>query len=281
MPIESENGVKIEHLTDEIQFGEGPVWSSALNALLFSDVHGAKIYKWSEQTGLTVWWNEGKKPNGLALTPDGQTLIVCCYSERELISINVVSKRWKTLADQFDGRPFNNVNDVALDAEGNIFFTDPRWGARPDDLQGIYCLPSSGTLRLAARLDHQPNGVALSPDQQWLFVARSGAHDIWRFRRIPGGRLTDGARWATLEPGAEPDGMTIDSRGNLYVAQAGNNKLAVIGADGTVQRLIPLPCPFPTNCAFQGGTNDTRLFVTHGGRPGRHPGALLRLTFDR
>lgn len=268
----------LEKLADGMVFCEGPVWHPD-GYLLFSDVHGFMIYKWSESGGLETWWDVGKKTNGLILSSDAKTLFACCHSEREMLAINVATREHRVIAKGLDGREFNNVNDVALDAEGNVFFTDPKWGAKPGDPQGIYCVPTSGTVRLAAQIESQPNGSVISPDGQWLYTGRSGSHDIWRFKREPGGLLTGGHKWATLEPDAEPDGMTVDSRGYLYVAQARNSKIAVISPEGKTVKLIPCGQPFPTNCEFQGGSDEKILFVTHGGKKDGPGGALWKITF--
>jgi gluconolactonase len=138
----------------------------------------------------------------------------------------------------------------------------------------------SGKTELAARIEQQPNGLVVSPDQKWLYVARSGANDVWRFRRGPGGVLSEGGAWANLEPDAEPDGMTVDSKGNLYVAQAGNGKLCVISPEGTVCHLVKVCERMATNCEFHGG-DESVLYVTGGGKQGQRTGCVWRLIFPK
>ncbi|MFH0794594.1 MAG: SMP-30/gluconolactonase/LRE family protein [bacterium] len=267
--------IKVEKVADNLVFPEGPVWHPD-GYLLFSDVHDYKIMKIKPEGGAEVWFDQHKKTNGLIMSNDGKKIYACCYSEREMLEIDARTKQWRVLTREFGGREFNNVNDVAIDAEGNVFFTDPKWGAKERDVQGVYCYHKDGVTTLATPLDHQPNGLVVTPDQKWLFVDRSGAKDIWRFKLGKGGVLREGKKWADLE--AEPDGMTLDSKGNLYVALAGNGKVCVLSPEGKVLHLIQVVNRMATNVEFQGG-NESVLYVTCGGRDGERTGSVHKITF--
>jgi gluconolactonase len=158
-----------------------------------------------------------------------------------------------------------------------VYFTDPKWGAGPDDIQGVYVFSRDGVTTLAARLDRQPNGIVISPDGQWVFVSRSGARDIWKFRLESGSRrLVEGRQWATVE--SEPDGITIDRDGNVYATLAGNGKLCVLSPDGAVKHLVPIVERMATNCEFQ-GDNESILYVTCGGKKEEKTAAIYRVRF--
>jgi sugar lactone lactonase YvrE len=269
--------IKVEKVADNLVFPEGPVWHPD-GYLIFSDVYDATIQELMPEGATKTWFSKGIMTNGLILSNDRTKIYACCYSGRSLLEIDAKTREYKVLANNYDGRVLNNVNDVAIDAEGNVFFSDPKWGAQPGDVQGVYCYSADGVLTLAATVDHQPNGLVVSPDQRWMYVARSGAHDIWRFKLEKRGRLADGAQWVKLEPGAEPDGMTVDSRGNLYVAQAGNGKLCVLSPQGKVLHLVKVVDRLITNCEFKGG-DETVLFVTCAGKKELRQGAIYKLTF--
>ncbi len=269
--------IKIEKVADNLVFPEGPVWHPE-GYLLFSDVHDSTIQQLNPAGGATTWFDKGKKTNGLIMSNEGSKIYACCYSERELLEIDATTREFRVLARQCDGREFNNVNDVAIDAEGNVFFTDPKWGAKEDDIQGIYCYSREGTVFLAAEVDKQPNGIVVSPDQKWLYVGRSGGNDIWRFKLGKKGDLTEGRQWVQLEPGAEPDGMTVDSRGNLYVAQAANGKICILSPKGDTLLRIQVVPRLTTNCEFM-GADESVLFVTCGGRRDERNGSVYKITF--
>lgn len=270
--------IKVEKVADNLVFPEGPVWHPG-GFLLFSDVHGKTIQKLKSEAGSEPWFDRGKKTNGLIMSNDGRRIYACCHSDLELLEIDAVTKEFKVLVNGFKGRPFNNVNDVAIDAKGNVFFTDPKWGPREGDIQGVYRLRPNGDFDLAAKLDQQPNGLVVSPDQKWLFVGRSGAHHIYRFKLGATGELSDGAVWGDLAKGDEPDGMTVDSKGNLYVALAGTGKLRVLSPEGKTIHHIPIVDRMATNCEFQPGTNEKVLYVTGGGKDGQRIGGVWKVTF--
>ena len=271
------NNIRVEKVADGFVFPEGPVWHPD-GYLIFSDVHGATIEKVFPEGGSEIWFSKGKKTNGMIMSPDGRRIYACCYSEREMLEIDPWTREYRVLTNRCDGREFNNVNDVAVDAADNVYFSDPNWSPKPGDIQGVYRYSPDGHTTLAAPVDLQPNGLVVSPDGQWLYVDRSGGHDIWRFRHAPDGTLSDGIQWVKLEPDAEPDGMTIDSRGNLYVAQAGNGKLCVLSPEGKVLHLVRIMDRMATNCEFAGKDEKT-LYVTGGGRQGERIGAVYKVTF--
>jgi gluconolactonase len=269
--------VKIEKIAEGFGFPEGPVWHPD-GYLLFSDIHAGQIIRVKPEGGTEPWLDAGHKTNGLLLSKDKRTIYACCHGHLEFLAIDAKTKEVKALAKDFEGQPFLHVNDVAEDAQGNVFFTDPSWAREAGNIQGVYCITPGGELRRAVALDRQPNGIVVSPDQKWVYVSRTGGVDVWRFRLAGGGKLEDGARWVQLEQGGNPDGMTIDSRGNLYVAQAGNGKVTVLSPDGKTLRQIKLFDSMATNCQFEGG-NEKVLYVTGGGgNEGTRQGAVYRVT---
>jgi sugar lactone lactonase YvrE len=270
---------KVEKVADGLGFPEGPVWHPD-GFLLFSDIHGATIQQLKPEGGSVPWFNEGKQTNGLILSNDRTKIYACCHSERELLEIDAKTKKFRVLAKEPLGKPLNHVNDVAVDPDGNIFFTDPKWGAKPGDVQGVYCTKTDGNTTLAVQLDRQPNGIVISPDKRWVYVGRHGADDIWRFSPAKEGRLVNGSKWVDLGPGAGPDGMTVDSRGNLYVAQAGNGKICILSPEGKVLQRIPVHERMSTNCEFETG-NENVLYVTGDGKADQKVGTVFKVTFAR
>ncbi|MCX7625609.1 MAG: SMP-30/gluconolactonase/LRE family protein [Candidatus Sumerlaeaceae bacterium] len=268
----------VERVASGLVFPEGPVWHPD-GFLLFSDVHGGTIEKLREPQGTTTWWDVGKKTNGLIMSPDGKKILACCYSERELLEIDAATKQWRILANECDGQAFLNVNDVAVASNGEIYFSDPCWDPAYDSLQAVYAVLPSGEVRCAARIRYQPNGLVVSPDEKWIFVARSGAHDILRFKRSGGGSLTGGEVWAKLPEGAEPDGMTVDREGRLYVALAGTGQLQILSPTAETLGVIDICGRMATNCEFSGAEPNV-LFVTGGGRRDAKIGGVWKVVFE-
>lgn len=268
---------KLEKMAEGLVFPEGPVWHPD-GFLLLSDVHDSKILRLKPEGGTEVWYDAGRKTNGLILGNDKKKIYAACHSHLELIEIDLKTTHTRVLAKEPLGKPLNNVNDVAVDPHGNVFFTDPKWGVKPGDVQGVYRWSPDGKCELAAAMELQPNGIVVSPDKKSVFVARTGGNDIWRFT-LDNGKLKDGAQWAKLEEKAGPDGMTIDSKGNLYVAQAGNGKVSIVSPEGKSVQQIRIWDRMATNCEFEGGSEKI-LYVTGNGNNKTRQGEVCRVTLE-
>jgi len=283
-----EDGVKIEKLADGLVFPEGPVWLKE-GCLIFSDIHDHKIMKLKPEGGAEPWidFTPPRKTNGMMLSDDGTALFAAGHGELAFLEIDVKTKEVKVVSPNYEGRPYQNVNDVCVAKSGYVFWTDPKWGVKPGDVQGVYRYdPRSGETTRSVELDQQPNGLVISPDQQWLYVARSGGPDIWRYRLNADGTLSEGAQWKQLGPKENPDGMTIDTKGNLYVAQAGDGRVHVIAPDGKTIRHVNVFPRMCTNVEFEnagpGGIGDGRvLYATGGGQGDKRTGAVYRVTFPQ
>ena len=97
-----------------------------------------------------------------------------------------------TLAETYEGKKFNSPNDLAVDSRGRIYFTDPRYGRRDTmelDVEGVYRIDTPGkVVRILGAPDvDRPNGILVSPDDRFLYVADNnnnkvgGARKLWRF----------------------------------------------------------------------------------------------------
>jgi gluconolactonase len=191
----------------------------------------------SQQT--TVFTNNSGKSNGLAFLPDGSA-ISCDGADgggRRLVRWNLKTAEGTTLVDRFQGKRFNSPNDLSVDLQGRIYFTDPRYGGtEPRELEreAVYRLDRDGTVIEVTRDVEKPNGIVLSPDQQTLYVGdhnnggnrlqptdpepQRGAMKIYAFPLDADG-LVSGPRRTLVDFGTENgcDGLTVDSQGNLYV----------------------------------------------------------------
>ena len=236
-----------EVLADGFTWSEGPVWRPAEGDLLFTDVPGNTVWRWSDADGLSVFL----RPSGLATTPgraasvgsnglvldaEGR-LLLADHGTRAVTRLDAETWLREPLATAFEGRRLNSPNDIAVHTSGALFFTDPPYGldgqdASPDKEQphnGVYRLDPDGTVTLLVDDLTRPNGVILSPDERTLYVANSDpAWAIWRaYPVLEGGGLgeprvvfdaTD--RVGEALPGL-PDGMAIDTDGNLFATGPG------------------------------------------------------------
>ncbi len=279
--------------TEEIEIAEGPLWIPSTKTLLFSDVKGNKIYQWSEKNGLGVFLSPsghtGTVPffeggilgsNGLALDPAGD-LIICQHGDRRLAKLslgNINQEGLSTLIATYEGKRLNSPNDLTLAANGDIYFTDPPYGhcdiansfpgeamVFVDDKREIpYCgiyryEAATGKVSLVSDDMKLPNGIALSPDQKWIYVGSSDMQDpkIWRFSTEDGtGDVFFKGPFEESDAGWF-DGMKMHKSGNLFATGPGG--VLVISPEGKNMATIRLPDPV-TNCCFD--ENEEYLYVT-------------------
>jgi len=259
---------QIERLATGFLFTEGPLWHAQDEYLLFSDMPGDHLRKWSRQGGVTSFRKPCAQSNGLAWDRQGR-LIVCEHATSRLTRTKLDGSS-TVLASHYDGKELNSPNDVVVKSDGGIYFTDPTYGRaeyygkpRPTqlDFRGVYrAEPDGNRLTLLADDFRQPNGLCLSLDEKRLFVNDTERQHIRVFDVKPDGTLANGRVWAqTTGAGAgAPDGMKMDSEGNVYCCGPGG--IHVFDPQANCLGVIGMP-EHTANFCF--GESDYRtLFVT-------------------
>lgn len=275
---------EIQQLADGFIWSEGPVWVRGGGYLLFSDVPGNIMYRWSEASGVSEFMNPSgyagpptdafAEPgsNGMALDAAGD-LLVCDHGNRALAKVDLKTRAKTILLDRYEGGRFNSPNDVAVSKSGAVYFTDPTYGLkdrdasplRELDFNGVYRWTPGGALqRIDAELTF-PNGIALSPDQRRLYVSVSDpkAPKLMVYDLDPDGLPTAKAVFFDAAPLRQaggpglPDGMCLDSEGRLYATGPGG--VLVITPDGELIGVIETGTAI-ANCAF--GEDGRTLFLT-------------------
>lgn len=284
--------------------GEGPAWHPELG-LFFSGPDG--ITRYSRQ-GASQLFLPNAGSNGLLFEASGR-LLICQPASRRVSRMDLKSKEVEVLAADYGGDKFNTPNDITVDSEGRIYFSDPRYGDREGmemvdgdgrDIEGVYRIDvDGGTSRIITHEVERPNGVLVSADDRYLFVADNnnnnvgGARKLWRFELRSDGDVKLETQkllfdWGT---GRGPDGMVMDREGRLYVAGGRNvavppyetadrfpGGVYVFSASGERLGFVAIPRDEVTNCTF-GGPNLRTLYITAGGTlwsirattPGRLP----------
>jgi gluconolactonase len=256
---------------------EGPFWVREGGYLLFSDVvekngPGAKIYRYDPSTGKfsnQPYPGAPTSTNGLAV--DGQGRLVACERwNGALARISLSEARRTVLAERSpEGRALDAPNDLTMRADGNIYFSDSNWGARPgkDAPTAVYRLSPNGQLSVAFSVS-MPNGVVLSPDGNTLYVGSDAQNRLWQLPLAPDGTAGPAQPFGnSSDPRTRlhvPDGLCVDDRGRVYVTNNSEDVRAIIvlDRDGSFVGRIPFPVP-PSNCSF-GAADRRTLFVTTG-----------------
>ena len=261
---------QLERLADGFIWSEGPLWVAEGNYVLFSDIPNDKIYRWDEEQGLTVFRHPCGFTNGHTL--DTQGLLLSCEHQNRRVSRTERDGTITAIATHYEGKRLNTPNDIVVRSDGTIFFTDPTYGMKADegdageqelDWQGVYSVQPDGSgLTLLTKEFTQPNGLALSPDEQTLYVDDSEekllrAFDLNQAGQLSGGRLIDENIHEEGVHGG-PDGLKLDTVGRIWITGPGG--IRVYEPDGTL--LGTLPVPENSANLNWGGPDRRTLYIT-------------------
>jgi gluconolactonase len=182
-----------------------------------------------------------------------------------------------------NGEPLRAPNDLTLDSHGGFYFTDPG-GSREAPIGTVHYVDAQGATHLAAGGLRVPNGLALRPDGLTLLVAETVPNRILEFPVVAPGELGLMRVFAELPSkegvAAEPDGMALDSEGNLYVAHLNMGAVEVLDPQGKLLRSLPGGNYDVSNLVF-GGPDLNRLFITGSvGHRSDTAGRVFRLDLD-
>lgn len=257
-----DENARVEKVLSGFQFLEGPLWHPE-GFLLFSDIPANTIYQWQPNQNIQVFRRPAGNANGNAWDLQGH-LITAEHRLRRL-SRTLKNGQIVTLIDRYDGKRLNSPNDLAVKSDGSIYFTDPPYGIKPQQQElgfsGVYRLATDGTLTLLVRDFVRPNGIAFSPDEQQLYVNDSQKGHIRVFDVLADGTLENGRIFAEQKDASKkgvPDGMEIDSWGNVY--STGPGGVWVFSPSGNLLGKIAVPEP-PANLAW-GDRDYKTLYIT-------------------
>lgn len=274
-----------------VAFTEGPA-AAVDGTVYFSDIANNRIMKFDSVARTTSVFREPSgRANGLLFDPQGR-LLACEGNEfgdndgnRRITRTNLATGEVEVLTDSFEGKKYNAPNDIAACSNGQIFFTDPCYGDRATmelDHDSVYRIDFHGSVtRVITQPEIQrPNGIALSPDEQTLYLVDScpivgGNRKIWKFDLSPEGEVSNQQVVIDFAPGRGGDGMAVAQNGDLYIA-AGISRprgpheattvppgIWIVTPNGDVKGRIPIPEDVLTNVTF-GGDDLQTLFIAAG-----------------
>jgi gluconolactonase len=281
---------------------EGPSWDPA--GYLYYVSHD-RISRWDLRHPPETFRLGAGRP-GSSLVDPQRRLLVCESGARRITRIERDGST-TVLADRFEGKRFNSPNDLALDSHGRIYFTDPRYGSRagvemlsPSGrlIEGVYRIDAPGRVtRIINGEVEKPNGILVSPDDRYLYIADDnvdtvgGARKIWRFDLRSDGSIDPRSRWLLFDWGTDrgPDGFKMDRAGRFYVAAGVDRPIPpaqtslkyksgiyVISPEGKLLQFVAVGTTVQ-NCAF-GGPDLRTLYVTAAGTlwsiPASTPGVI-------
>ena len=275
----------------ELVFMEGPAYHRD-GSVYFSDIRNNRIMRLSPGAmNADVFLQPSGRSNGLMFDSQGR-LLACEGNEfgglggRRLVRIDEITKKRTVIADRYQGKRFNSLNDLCIDNRGRIYFTDPYYGPNRAgmelDVEAVYRVdPDGSNVARVLGKEHvaRPNGIAISGDNKVLFVVDN--HPVTPVRKLyafdlDAQGMPTGTRreFRDFGKGRGGDGMCIDVEDNIYVAAGANRYypnqnldnpagVYVYSREGKYLGLIPIPEDMATNCCF-GGPDMKTLYVTSG-----------------
>jgi gluconolactonase len=249
---------------------EGPVWLASQKALYFTQNGGGnangKINRYTPADDKLTTFVSNVGVGGLAVDTDGK-LLAASYDKRSITRFDPTTAERTDVPGgaSFNGQPFNEVNDVVMRADGNIYFSDPRYdsvppGTRPMAFYRLSSPPESKvTLVLGA---DGANGIALSPDGAYLYLGTTedGGGPVRRLPLNADGSVNGSpVEWKE----ASSDGMAMDCAANLYISI--DNQIRVLSpTDQVLGNITGVGNGYVTNSAF-GDDDQKTLYITTNG----------------
>lgn len=276
-------GVKFDHYGVGPGYSEGPTWRNGevffcSGALLRIDAE-KKVSKYLEIG-----------PAGTVLKADGNMLI-CDNKNKAIVELTPEGKL-TVVADRVNGFVLKGMNDLTLDARGNVYWTDPTDSGIKNPIGSVYRLRPDGRVDLMTTGLAFPNGLDVDPASKYLYVIESQSKKILRFALPADDAVLGKAEEFYDLGGSGGDGCAFDAEGNLWVAdfhrpETGHGRILVLSPEAKPLAMLDLPTKLVSNIAF-GGPNHDEIFCTTGDAPGvfhaavgvkgfkGHPGTTLK-----
>jgi len=255
---------KAEKAVGDCKFTEGPAWHPD-GFLLFSDIPNNRIIRVNADGSSSDWMTESGGTNGIVCDAAGN-VYVAQGDERRVSRLKAgkdgKGELVKVLADKFEGKTFNKPNDLALDADSGLYFTDPNYRPEPttQPVEGVYYISKDGQVSRVVDSLKRPNGVLVTADGKGLLVANINDRQIMHYDIVGPGKLSEGKAIFTGDEqldGGGPDGMAFDENGNIYATY---KTVVVLSPKGELIGRVDVP-EKPANCTF-GGKDGKTLFIT-------------------
>lgn len=263
---------RVERLWTGARWSEGPVWNAAGRYLLWSDIPNNRIMRFDDTDGsVSVFRQPSNNSNGQTVDRLGR--LITCEHQTRRVTRTELDGSVTVIADSIAGKRLNSPNDVVVKSDGSIWFTDPSYGIimdyegdRAESEIGachVYRVSADGDIQMVADDYVKPNGLAFSPDEEFLYIADTGiSHDkngpkhIRKHKVEADGGLSGGAVFAECTNGVF-DGFRCDTSGRIWSSAA--DGVHCLDPNGNLIGKIRIP-ELVANVCF-GGAKLNRLFI--------------------
>ena len=291
----------MQEITSGLQFPEGPIAMPDGSVILVEIARGT-LSRVTPDGRIEVIANLGGGPNGAAIGPDG-AVYVCNnggfdwhvsggarfpgdkatdYSGGRIERVDLATGKFQVLYEACNGEPLIGPNDIVFDAQGGFWFTDlGKSYDRLKDRGAVYYAKTDGShvAEMVFPIE-TANGVGLSPDEDYVYVAETQGARLWRWKLDGPGKLADSRRSGQKNFVASPagfsffDSMAVEADGTVCVATIMNGGISRINPETGDIRHVATGDPMTTNICF-GGDELKTAYITASGT-----GKLLATEWD-
>lgn len=240
-------------------FLEGPVFDEQGN-LFVTDIPFGRVFRIDPQGewDLVAQWDG--EPNGMKFL-NAKQLLITDY-RNGLVVLDIASGQVRPYLERRNSERFKGVNDLVFDSRSNLYFTDQGQTGLHDPTGRVYRLAPDGRLDMLLSNVPSPNGIVLSKDERFLFVAATRGNCVWRMPLLADGSVSKAGQFFTSYGPSGPDGLAIDESGRLLVANPGLAYVWVLGPRAEPEEVLTGPAGASvTNLAF-GGHDRKTVFCT-------------------
>ncbi len=251
-------------------------------------VEAGHIWKLDPKTlRATIFRSPSGMSNGIKFDARGDMIVAegADFGGRRLVKTDMKTGKSYILAGLYEGRPFNSPNDITIDEQGRVYFSDPRYlGHEPleQPVQAVYRVDPDGSVHRIITDAGKPNGVCISPDQKTLYVVsndnghfgigrlpreapvRKGLMALLAYDLHPDGTAKFRKVLVDYAPQDGPDGLVVDKAGNLYVAVRDETRPGIYVYSPEGKELGYIKTEVPTNVCFGRGAEASTLYITAG-----------------
>lgn len=269
-------------------FLEGPVFDSHGN-LFVTDIPHGRVFRITPkgEWDLVAQWDG--EPNGMKFINETEILITD-YANG-LMLLDTKSGNVRPYLERNKTERFKGVNDLTFDSQGNLYFTDQGQTGLHDPTGRVYRLTKAGKLELLLSNVPSPNGITLSFDEKFLFVAVTRGNCVWRMPLLSDGSISKTGQFFTSYGPSGPDGLAINELGHLLIANPGLAYIWILNQLAEpIEILKGVSGTSLTNLTFGGLDRKTlyctdstngqimKALVTHAGAPIHIPSQLPKTT---
>lgn len=259
----------VQVLNGDVHFPEGPVWYHG--KLYYVEYDRNTVTVWDGKQNTIFWSQKGCGPSAVITTAQGEFLTTC-YDNGTIGRISADGKTLPSYTHDKVGNPFVGPNDFAPDAHGGMYFTAS--GHPGSAIDGkVFYIAADGTISQKASDVESANGVVVSKDGRILYVVETDGHRLLQFNIGPDDSLSDRRLFVNLDDLTHnvvhiyPDGVKIDSKGQIYIGQNPHDVHAplagtifVVNSEGQLLRSLTLPSPGVPNLTFS--PDEKTVYVT-------------------